>query len=167
MNYFNALLTSKAHKLYLPEKSRDNIQRVIQSHQRGASSRPERAPFRRQLDFWALAFATAVARGVEPLETSPNVGGYSFVDTRSVEMPDGLCELLAVVAFSVLGVDDDGVQEPNRIIDIANRYAAVGCDELLGRLYSKGLRLSELEKAIDFSKELLADVEDAYPPVVN
>ena len=154
MNYFRALLTNRAHTLFLPEKWKDDIQRYVRQHQKGAASNPEAAPFGRQLDFWALALVTAVARGVPPRESRPSQGGYKFVDTRSVEMSDELCELLAVVALGTLGADDEGVENPARIIELANQYAAVGCEELLLRLRDPDLRLSTLDKAINYATEL-------------
>lgn len=160
MNYFKALLTSRAHSLFLPAKWKDDIQRYVRQHQQGASSNPEAAPFGRQLDFWTLAFATAVARGIAPLKSRPNQGGHKFVDTRQVEMSDELCELLAVVALGTLGPDDDGVEDPARIIELANQYAAAGCEELLLRLQDPDLRLSTLDKAIVFAKELALPESD-------
>ena len=161
MNYFKALLTDRAHSLFLPKKRKDDIQRYVRQHQQGAASKPEAAPFGRQLDFWALAFATAVARGVPPLKAQPSQGGYKFVDTRSVEMSDELCELLAVVALGALGPDHEGVEDPARIIRLANQYAAAGCEELLLRLRDPDLRLSTLDKAINFATELALGAEDA------
>lgn len=86
--------------------------------------------------------------------TSPAQSGHKFVDTRSVEMSDELCELLAVVALGTLDPDDEGIEDPSRIIEIANQYAAAGCEELLLRLRDPDLRLSTLDKAINFATEL-------------
>ena len=154
MNYFRALLTSRAHSLYLPAKWKDDIQRYVRQHQQGASRNPEAAPFGRQLDFWTLALATAVARGLAPVESRPNEGGVKFVDTRQVEMSDELCELIAVVALGTMGPDDEDVEDAARIIEIANQYAAAGCEQLLLRLRDPDLRLSTLDKAIAFATEL-------------
>ena len=165
MNYFRALLTSRAHSLFLPVKWKDDIQRYVRQHQQGAASNPEAAPFRRQLDFWALALSTAIARGIPPLAAPPSRGGHRFVDTRQVEMSDELCELLAVVALGTLGPEDEGVEDPARIIELANQYAAAGCEELLLRLRDPDLRLSTLDKAIEFATELavVAEVKEASP----
>ena len=154
MNYFKALLTNRAHSLFLPAKWKDDIQRYVRQHKQGASSNPEAVPFGRQLDFWTLAFATAVARGVAPRDSRPSQGGHKFVDTRQVEMSDELCELLAVVALGTLGPGDEGVEDPARIIELANQYAAAGCEELLFRLRDPDLRLSTLDKAVAFATEL-------------
>ena len=48
-----------------------------------------------------------------------------------MEVSDELGERLAVVALGALGPDDEGVENPARIIELANQYAAVGCEELL------------------------------------
>ena len=161
MNYFKALLTNRTHSLFLPSRWKDDIRRYVRQHQKGAASNPEAAPFGRQLDFWALAFATAVARGVPPLESRPSQGGHKFADTRSVEMSDELCELLAVLALGALDADDEGVADPARIIELANQYAAAGCEELLLRLRDPDLRLSTLDKAINFATELALGAEEA------
>ena len=58
------------------------------------------------------------------------------------------------VALGTLGPDDEGVEDPARIIELANQYAAAGCEELLLRLRDPDLRLSTLDKAIVFAKEL-------------
>lgn len=159
MNHFKALLTNRAHSLFLPTKWKDDIQRYVRQHQQGAASNPEAAPFSRQLDFWTLAFATAVAQGMTPLASRPNQGGHKFVDTKQVEMTDELCELLAVVALGTLGPDDESVADPARIIELANQYAAVGCEEVLLRLRDPDLRLSTLDKAINFVSELARDLD--------
>lgn len=161
MNYFKALLTSRAHSLFLPRKWKDDIQRYVRQHQQGAAGNPEAAPFRRQLDFWVLALSTAIARGVTPLASAPSQGGQKFVDTRQVEMSDELCELLAVVALGTLGPEDEGIEDPARIIELANQYAAAGCEELILRLRDPDLRLSILDKAIDFTAELVLGAEEA------
>lgn len=158
MNYFRALLTNRAHSLFLPKRRRDDIQRYVRQHQKGAAGDPEGAPFERQLDFWAFAVATAVARGVAPEESRPSQGGHKFADTRSVELSDDLCELLAVVALGHLGADDEGVEDPARIVEIANRFAAAGCEELLLRLRDPDLRLTTLDKAINFATTLTGRV---------
>ena len=98
MNYFTNLLSTQAHTLRLPTQSKDDIERYVLQHQKGSVS-PERAPFRRQLDFWALAIASAIARGIPPMEEPSARWGQKFADTRSVQMPDGLCEMLAVIAL--------------------------------------------------------------------
>ena len=159
MNHFRALLTTRAHSLFLPAKRKDDIQRYVRQHQKGAAGNPEAAPFGRQLDFWALALASAIARGIPPAGSPPRQGGHKFADTRSVELSEELCELLAVVALGALGTDDEGVEDPAQIIELANRYAAAGCDELLLRLRDPNLRLSTLDKAIEFARELVPVVE--------
>ena len=161
MNYFRAFLTSHTHSLFLPKKWRDEIQRSVRQHQQGAGRDPESAPFGRQLDFWALAFATAVARDIPPIESRPSQGGHKFADTRSVELSDDLCELLAVVALGALGADDEGVGDPARVIELANQYAAAGCEEILRQLRPGDLRLSTLDKAINFATELVRGAEEA------
>ena len=74
-------------------------------------------------------------------------------------MSDELCEFLAVVALGALGLDDERVEESSRIIEIANMYAAAGCEDLLRRLQDPNLRLTPLAKAIEFASEMVRTTE--------
>ena len=161
MNYFTTLLSSQAHTLYLPKQSKDDIERYVLQHQKENVS-PERAPFRRQLDFWAFAIASAIAGGTPPLEEPPARWGQKFVNTRSVQMPDGLCEMLAVIALTTLGPDHEGIDDPSQIIELGNRLAGAGCPELLKQLSNPDLRTTVLDKALEFASSLRSDT-DARP----
>ncbi|MCY4645569.1 MAG: hypothetical protein OXE73_01600 [Gammaproteobacteria bacterium] len=153
MNYFTTLLSSQAHSLRLPRKSRDDIQRFVQQHQSGSTS-PEMAPFRRQLDFWAFAVTSAIASGTPPLKEPSIRWGYKFADTRSVQMSNGLCEVLAVIALPMLGLDHDGVDDPRQIIEVGNRFAGAGSSELIRKLSDPDLRITALDKALEFARSL-------------
>ena len=139
MSYFTTLLSSQARTLRLPSQSKDDIERYVLQHQKGNVS-PEQAPFRRQLDFWAFAIASAIADGTPPLEDPPASWGRKFADTRSVQMPDGLCEMLAVIALTTLGPDHEGTDDPAQIIELGNRFAGAGCPKLLNQLSDPNLR---------------------------
>ncbi len=153
MNHFTILLSTHAHTLRLPTQSKDEIERYVLQHQKGSVS-PERAPFRRQLDFWAFAVATAIARRIGPLEEGSSRWGQKFADTRSVQLPDGLCELLAVIAIGTLGPDHEGVDDPAQIVELGNRFAGAGCPPLLKQLNDPDLRTTALDKALEFAASL-------------
>ena len=123
MSPIHRLITSGAYALRLPEAHEAAVHRVVQQHQAGGA-RPEQHPFARQLNFWALALATAVARGSEPVDSSVRL--RKFVDTRAVEMPERLCELLSILALVTLGPEHEDVDDPAAIVKLANRYAAAG-----------------------------------------
>ena len=160
MNYFTTLLSSQAHTLRLPENSKGNVERYVLQHQKGAVS-PERAPFRRQIDFWAFSIATALANGMAPLPEGSSTWGKKFADTRSVQMPDGLCEMLAVIALTELGYDHDGIDDPKQIIELGNRLAGAGCPKVLEQLSDPDLRLTALGKALEFATSLRSEVAAA------
>ena len=160
MNYFTTFLSSQAHSLYLPDKQKDDIERYVLQHQKGSVT-PERAPFRRQLDFWALAIATAIANGVPPVEGRVSSWGRKFADTRSVQLSDGLCELLAVVAFNLLGPDHEGIDDPKQVIELANRLACAGSPELLKHLSDPDLRTTALDKALEFARAMRSEALEA------
>lgn len=153
MNYFTSLLTSQAHTLRLPDQSKDDIERYVLQHQKG-SVNLEIAPFRRQLDFWAFSIASAIAQGLSPLAGPSSRWGRKFADTRSVEMPDGLCEILAIITFETLGFGHEDIDDPARIVELGNQFAGAGCPELLNQLNNPDLRLSTLDKILDFATSL-------------
>ena len=151
MSYFAELLTLKAHTLRLPKNSKEDIQRLVQMHQ---SASIERAPFRRQLDFWAFSIATALAQGLDPLDGPSSKWGDKFIDTREVEMPGTLCDLLAVTAFCHLGFESEEINDPIQIIEIGNRLAGAGCPVVLQHMASEDLRLTPLVKALNLAAGL-------------
>lgn len=151
MAYFTQLLTQKTHTLRLPKRSTDDVQRLVQMHQ---STSVERAPFRRQLNFWAFSIGVALANHLDPLEGPSSKWGNKFVDTRSVDMPDDICNILAVAAFHRLGFDDERIDDPAEIIEMGNRLAGAGCPKVLERLKSRDLRLNPLDNVLNFATEL-------------
>ena len=154
MNFFTTLLSSHAHTLRLPDKAKYEIERYVLQHQKGNVS-PERAPFRRQLDFWAFAIVSAVAEEIPPLEEPSSKWGRKFADTRSVQMPDELCELLAVITLNTLGPEHNGVGDPTQIIELGNKLAGAGCPKVLERLSDPNLKTTALDKALECAKGLL------------
>ena len=160
MNYFTILFSSQAHTLRLPKESKDDVERYVLQHQKGAVSL-ERAPFRRQIDFWAFSIATALANGMAPLAEGSSTWGKKFADTRSVQMPDSLCETLAVVALAELGPSHDSIDDPKQIIELGNRLAGAGCPKVLKQLGDPDLRLTTLDKALEFAASLRSEVATA------
>ena len=154
MSHFTQLLSQQTHTLRLPERSEDDVQRHVRQHQQSAS--PERAPFRRQLDFWAFSIATALAQGLAPLDKPSSAWGRKFADTRSVEMSNELCDLLAVVAFHHLGTEHEDIDSPAQIIEIGNRLAGAGCPVVLKHLTDPDLRLTALSKILEFAASIHA-----------
>ena len=152
MNFKN-LLSSQAHQLVLPKDCRADVHRFVGMHQKGGPS-PERAPFRRQVDFWAFSIVTAIARGLPLLDTPVSAWGATFTDTKSVDMPDGICEILAVISFRILGAEHEGLGDPSYIIDIGNRLAGAGCPVVIKILSNPDLRTTALDKILDFANSL-------------
>ena len=159
MGSFAARLASQAHALRLPRGVEPDVERFVRMHHPGAAN-PEMVPFRRKLDFWAFAIAVSIATGKVPREGPSRKWGRKFVDTRSVEMSDGLCEMLAIVALSMLGVDHGAVDDSAEIVEVANRMAAAGCGDVLGRLGDRDFRTTPLDKMMQWVKELVGEGEE-------
>lgn len=151
MAYFAQFLTQKPHTLRLPKSSIDDVQRLVRMHQ---STSVERAPFRRQVDFWAFSIATALAKDLDPLDGPSSNWGRKVVDTQDVEMPEALCDILAVAAFHHLGYEHDGIDDPAQIIEVGNCLAGAGCPVVLDQLNSRDLRLNPLDNVLNFAASL-------------
>lgn len=158
MGYYTIFLCSQAHSLRLPSKFKNDIELYILQHKKKGSITPEAAPFRRQLDFWAFAIASALAHGTPPLKEPSAQWGTKFADTRSVEMAEGLCELLAVIALAILGLDHEGIDDPAQIIELGNQLAGAGCPELIKQLSNPDLRTTALDKVLDFAVTLRSQI---------
>ena len=159
-NYFRNLLTAQAHSLLLPRSQKADIERYVAMHSLGGTGvTRERAPFQRQLDFWVFSIAAALARGLTPLQVDPpSKWGEKFVDTRSVEMSEDICAVLAIVSVARLGHQHPEVDVPRRIIDLGNRLAAVGCPIVLESLSADVLRKPALDRAMDLARDLYHQV---------
>lgn len=164
MAYFAQLLTQKGHTLRLPKKYSDDVQRYVLQHQ---ASTLERAPFRRQLDFWVLSITTAVSHCLTPLDTPSAKWGRKFADTRSVTISDTVADLLAVVAFQHLGHDHVGIDDPSQIVEVNNRLAGAGCPVVLNYLNSADLRLTPLDKALNFAASMVARRAHLSKPAIS
>ncbi len=152
--YFSHILTSSRCSLYLPKDAREDIFRLVSAHRQTKTTR-QMAPFRRQADFWLLCIGVALAGGLPPLEGSPNPPkgwGYKFNDTRDVQLPTEVYNLLSVVAFEALNHDPDRISDPVQIINVANGLAGAACDQVLEKLTSKDLRLTPLDKALELAR---------------
>jgi hypothetical protein len=160
VNYFTTVFSSQAFTLRLPSDVKADVELYVAQHQKGTVSM-ERAPFRRQLDLWAFALATALSESLDPRESPSSKWGTKFADTRSVQLPDALCDLLAVVALSRLGPENEAIDDPAQIIELGNCLAGAGCPLVIAQLKSPDLRVTTLEKALEFASSLRAKMSDA------
>lgn len=121
--------------------SKDNpVDRLIQTSQKdGERSNPLDNPLYRKVDVWMLAIGLAVMKRLA-IPTSSE-GLERFVDGTVLQNdPDriALLEVLAVSEAAVSGEPEQAEQrvhqimrDPRLVIDIANRYAAAGIEEVL------------------------------------
>ena len=69
-------------------------------------------------------------------------------------LDNDLCSLLAVIAVAKLGHDDPEVDEPRRIVELANRLAGAGCPVVLKGLSEIDLRTTPLDRALELARSL-------------
>lgn len=154
MNYFTNLLCAKAYPLRVPLKFKEDIRRCVRQHQ-PVSATVERAPFRRQLDFWAFSLVAAICSRLTPLESPSSKWGHKFADTKSVPPSDQLCDLLAVIAFAELGSNHERFDDPAQIIELGNQLAGAGAEVVIRRINDPDLRVVPLDKILEYATSLL------------
>jgi len=142
-----AMFNATAATLRFPSDAAEKVHRYVRQHQ-GSSQIAEQAPFRRQIDLWALAIAVACAQGLEPRAGSSSSWGKKFVDTRSVQLDPDLADLLVALAASEFGIEDGRLEDPAEVAEIGNRYAAAGIPLVLKWLEDPNLRQTNIEKVI-------------------
>ena len=157
MTDFAHLFLARGHSLMLPRDDEDAISRYVAMHSAERES-AERRPFSRQVDFWALSVATALALNIEPRKGPAGRWGKTFIYTSQGIMDNDLCALLAVIAVAKLGHDDPEVSEPRRIVDLANRLAGAGCPVVLRELSETDLRTTPLDRALELATSLIEGV---------
>jgi hypothetical protein len=146
------MFNATAAPLRIPTNLRERVHRYVRQHQGGALI-AEQAPFRRQLDLWAAGVAVACAEALEPRGGSPADWGTKFVDTRGVQLSEELAQLLVTVAAADFGIQDQRLSDPLEVMELANRYAAVGIPLVLEWLEDPGLRQTNIEKVITQLKQ--------------
>ena len=144
---------ARGHSLRLPQDDEDAINRYVAMHS-GERENVERRPFPRQVDFWALSIATALALNLEPREGPSRRWGKRFIYSSQGIMDNDLCSWLTVIAVAKLGHDDPEVDEPRRIIELANCLAGAGCPVILKELSENILRTTPLDRALEFASSL-------------
>ena len=158
-DFFADLLRATSHGLVLPREDDDAINRYVAMHA-GDRTNVESRPFPRQVDFWAFCIATALALKLEPRDGSPSRWGKTFIYTNQGIVDNDLASLLAIVAVAKIGLDDPGVIESRRIVELANRLAAAGCPEVLRKLQNSPLRTTPLDQALEYARSLQEQVYD-------
>lgn len=120
--------------------TKDNrVDRLIQtSPKEGERGNPLDNPLYRKVDVWMLAILYAVAKNLAVSESGD--GLERFVDGTVLQSdPDriALLEMLAICYQSRISSGNpekivrDVISDPRNVIDIANRYAAAGIEEVL------------------------------------
>ncbi len=153
MTDFANLFKAGGHALVLPRENEDEINRFVAMHS-GERDNMERRPFRRQVDFWALCIAAALALKLDPREGPVSRWGKNFIYTSQGIMNDDLSSLLAVIAVANFGHDNPESTEVRRIVDLANRLAAAGCSVVLKKLSDNPLRTTPLDQMLELARSL-------------
>ena len=157
MSHFRRLLSEKTHSLFLPTEHTEAIKKLVKKSQAGGGD-TNRAFFDRQVDFWGFSIATAVALDLSPIEESPSKRGTKFIDTKALDLPDHLCDLLAMLVLNHFGAEHDGLEDPKEMVDLGNRLAAAGTPEVIRELMDVDLSTTPLDRALDLVQNLRAKV---------
>lgn len=150
---FADILKSRTIGLVLPREEDNVINRYVAMHS-GDREDVENRPFRRQVDFWAFSLATALARGLELREGTVSKWGKTFIYTNQGILDNDLGSLLAVIAVARLGHDVPEIDEPGRIMELANRLAGAGCPVVLKELAKTDLRTTPLDRVLELASKM-------------
>ena len=153
LNEFASLLAGRQYGLRLPKADGPQIERYVAMHS-GRDVSVERAPFRRQVDFWAFSIAAALAMELEPLSQPPSRWGTVFIYTSQGILDDDLSALLVIVAVAKLGHDSPAAGDAPQIVDLANRLAGAGSSVVLRMLAEDSLRTTPLDRVIELGRSL-------------
>lgn len=127
MSYYNPFQNLE---LRIPEAYREEVDRFCQT-QPGGGSRPspDDSPFERQIDIWFLAVCLGARKGKRTEVIKP----HRFITGELISRDPYRVELLELLAISFTK-DPWIIEEPSKIIDLANELAATGLPEVIGML---------------------------------
>lgn len=153
MNTFRATFAGRSDGLVLPSADKEKIETYVakQSRTRGDV---ESVPFPRQVDFWAFSICAALAKDLPPKGGTVSRWGTRFIYAYQGILDENLSALLAVVATARMGHDHPDVDNPSRIIELANRLAGAGCPYVLRKLSEDALRTTPLDRVISLARSL-------------
>lgn len=153
MKTFRATFAGRSDGLVLPSAHKDKIETYIamQSRSRGDI---ESVPFPRQVDFWTFSICAALAMNLPPKDGSVSRWGTRFICAYQGILDENLSALLAVIATARMGHDHPDVDNPARIIELANRLAGAGCPFVLRKLSEDALRTTPLDRVISLARSL-------------
>lgn len=162
MSYFGNLINFKSHSLLLPSQYYKQIVNLVRHASK--TSDTLNYPFARQIDFWSMAVSVALSKDLAPLPESELKDLRKFTETRSVPLPDEICELLAMATYNKFGADSEEARDPRQIIKLGNRLAAVGTQVIIGAINDPDLTKSAQEKVFDLALSLIqAQTEGEQP----
>ncbi len=127
MAYYNPFQNLE---LRVPEAYRFDVDRFCQTQPAGgARPSPDHSPFERQVDFWFLAICLGARKG----KRTPLQQPHKFATGEILSRDPYRIELLELLAISFLR-DPWAIEEPRKVIDLANELAATGIPELVTML---------------------------------
>lgn len=107
------------------------------------------------------SIATALARNLDLREGAVSKWGKSFIYTNQGILDNDLGSLLAVITVARLGHEHPEIDNPARIIELANRLAGAGCPVVLKELAKPDLRTSPLDRALEFATAMQEKIKSS------
>ena len=158
MNRFSAMFAGRNDRLVLPREDKEKFEKYI-GQQSVARGNAEYVPFPRQVDFWVFSICTALAMDLDPRTDPISKWGAGFIYVYQGILSEDVAALLAVVAAAKKGHEHPDVDNPAKIIELANRLAGAGCPMVLEKLAEGSLRTNPLDRVISFARSLQRQVQ--------
>ena len=130
MSFYNPL---QGKNLNFPKKYKDKVENYCSTKPSGGKSKGANfSPFERQVDLWFLALCLGVKAG-KPTKARSS---YRFIEGQVLARSSYMIELIELVAISETK-DPYIIGDANKLVEIANDYAATGIDILFNALKYK------------------------------
>jgi hypothetical protein len=121
-------------ELEIPEVYRRAVEQFCQTQPGGgAKPSPDDSPFERYIDMWFVAVCLGAKRGKPP--KAPKTKTHKFQTGVILSGDPYRIEFLELLAISHFN-DPFILENPSKIVDMANEFAAVGLPELVEMLNS-------------------------------
>lgn len=131
-------LTTKQHKLFLPDDVREAAkERWVANQSAKAHQGLDDAPFDRIIDFWLLAAVYAVSNKMTPADQPTSKKSFISIGPNANDIkkiPVWWPDLFVLLAVRDWGYEDDRCSDPGELIRLANCYAESGARDLLKQL---------------------------------
>ena len=122
--------------IHLPEKYKEYFHQYSQTRTEGSQNKPEDSPFPRMVDMWFVALCIAVK---EKLKPKFDIEGNTYKAIEGTVFGSDTWRSNALMLLAIAHSEDiNVVDDPHKMMKIANAYALAGLPRLITLLEERG-----------------------------